>query len=1030
MDSHKKSARHRTKLAQLNAFYQMTAAGLGGSTHQNRPDRQSPPGGPPSDIDIEDDYIPAEQDDESLSEEDDDQGIDPGQFGYRHDESDSESDGRLDEEDWSWSGEQTLGEDFEPNEQDIPTTGSTSRPQNTRRVPASSPWYPFPSLDHLIGSLILGQLHSIMSRNLYNHLRVILTLRHVNLPHWDTLRRMRSRMRSMLKMEPSENQSVLLNKTFTLNVQSIVGNELANPIVAQHLEFYPHDPRGKDVFALYQSQKWREELGPDSRVQMVPSEGKHFYIYEPPKGGLRANAPAGSRQFDLHLPSIIPWFHPDLIEIPVDQFQKTYSELTTYYGDSYVELCGNRFIACGSGFQKVDIPIPNPWRVHACGKIIRHVPVTLYADNTSGNKSKRWNKHAGPLEIGEPIIEQIKLIVSLIYLTSSKLSQEGCVTYDALLEEEVLMVVVPLCFLADSPMAAEVTNTPNPGSSNNPCRVCHLKCPQGEVRSTISYIQDFFGIPQLPEPRHWSETQTRTEELWMSSQTDTVKEQERKLQLYGLRDRISLELAERKRDNLEERLRIIQIEDQTPHRKKNPWLKLLSFDGTKDTPVEVLHVILLGPVKYLWRDFMGRITPTQLPQLEARWRAFNTDGLNIPPIQPRYMIAHWKSFVGKEFRVVLQAAPFVMFPFMDTDLKLIWSALCALGSYVFQTCIKDMDTYIRELKNHIQHFEFHLVKMSGRWANKPKIHMIIHLEESILRFGPASLFATEKFKSFNGIVRENSIHSNRLSPGRDIAIAFCDAKIMRLLMSGARLYDHETKRYFKSSPQVTNLFKNNFLIQKSMGYQQERMTSFSKYPCQHGHRGPQPSTADIPEVLRQHYPNCEIMMIAALNLNEKNTIRPGSFVLEKHPFNPHGSVGFVDSIWEVGLRVFYAKINKCIKIGIQQENSMTILSKEGRYVYVPVEQIICTLNVQHDCFSGKCPTFQTTLAPVGRQEGTTVTQQLLHTNNNRYLLNAYSHHVAECHRNHSEISVGTIPESMKILACRQGLYKWEQEKDS
>ncbi|POW21901.1 hypothetical protein PSHT_01912 [Puccinia striiformis] len=57
MDSHKKSARHRTKLAQLNAFYQMTAAGLGGSTHQNRPDQQSP-GGPPSDIDIEDIIYP------------------------------------------------------------------------------------------------------------------------------------------------------------------------------------------------------------------------------------------------------------------------------------------------------------------------------------------------------------------------------------------------------------------------------------------------------------------------------------------------------------------------------------------------------------------------------------------------------------------------------------------------------------------------------------------------------------------------------------------------------------------------------------------------------------------------------------------------------------------------------------------------------------------------------------------------------------------------------------------------------------
>ncbi|POW15087.1 hypothetical protein PSTT_02357 [Puccinia striiformis] len=281
MDSHRNSARHRTKLLQLNAFYQMTAGDLHRSNNENRPNHQSPPGGPRSDIDIEDDYIPAEQDDEIFSEDDDNQGIDPGQFGYNHNESDSESDGRLDKEDWTWSEEETPGEDSEANQQDIPSTGSTSRPQRNRRVPTNSPWYPFPSLDHLIGSLILGQLHSIMSRNLYNHLRVILTLCHVNLPHWDTLRRMRSRMRSMLKMDPSENQSVLLNKTFALNLQSIVGNELANPTVVRHLEFYPHDPRGKDVFALYQSKKWREELGPNSRVQMVPSEGKHFYIYEP-----------------------------------------------------------------------------------------------------------------------------------------------------------------------------------------------------------------------------------------------------------------------------------------------------------------------------------------------------------------------------------------------------------------------------------------------------------------------------------------------------------------------------------------------------------------------------------------------------------------------------------------------------------------------------------------------------------------------------------------------------------------------------
>ncbi|KAI9629744.1 hypothetical protein KEM48_012654 [Puccinia striiformis f. sp. tritici PST-130] len=48
---------------------------------------QSPPGGPPSDIDIEDDYIPPEQDDEIQSEDDDAQGIDPSEFRYGHNES-------------------------------------------------------------------------------------------------------------------------------------------------------------------------------------------------------------------------------------------------------------------------------------------------------------------------------------------------------------------------------------------------------------------------------------------------------------------------------------------------------------------------------------------------------------------------------------------------------------------------------------------------------------------------------------------------------------------------------------------------------------------------------------------------------------------------------------------------------------------------------------------------------------------------------------------------------------------------------
>jgi hypothetical protein len=113
---------------------------------------------------------------------------------------------------------------------------------------------------------------------------------------------------------------------------------------------------------------------------------------------------------------------------------------------------------------------------------------------------------------------------STSYKYSSELSTKGSIAYDAGLKEEVLFMVIPMCFLEDSPMAAEVTNTPNPGSSNNPCRICTLKCPQGEEKSTLSYLANFFGKPNLPPPRTWTSTVILTKELWKSSQIDTQRE--------------------------------------------------------------------------------------------------------------------------------------------------------------------------------------------------------------------------------------------------------------------------------------------------------------------------------------------------------------------------------------------------------------------------------------------------------------------------------------------------------------------------
>ncbi|KAG0149744.1 hypothetical protein CROQUDRAFT_39427 [Cronartium quercuum f. sp. fusiforme G11] len=39
------------------------------------------------------------------------------------------------------------------------------------------------------------------------------------------------------------------------------------------------------------------------------------------------------------------------------------------------------------------IPLLNQWQICAGNRAIQHIPIMLYLENTSGNKSKKWNKH-------------------------------------------------------------------------------------------------------------------------------------------------------------------------------------------------------------------------------------------------------------------------------------------------------------------------------------------------------------------------------------------------------------------------------------------------------------------------------------------------------------------------------------------------------------------------------------------------------------------------------------------------------------
>lgn len=88
----------------------------------------------------------------------------------------------------------------------------------------------------------------------------------------------------------------------------------------------------------------------------------------------------------------------------------------------------------------------------------------------------------------------------------------------------------------------------------------------------------------------------------------------------------------------------------------------------------------------------------------------------------------------------------------------------------------------------INHFLTVAARWTPRWFNKPKFHIVMHLPDHVRRFGPAILFATEGFESFNAVIRAQSVHSSHHAPSHDIARGFAHLNRTRHLLSGGYVY--------------------------------------------------------------------------------------------------------------------------------------------------------------------------------------------------------------------------------------------------
>ena len=135
---------------------------------------------------------------------------------------------------------------------------------------------------------------------------------------------------------------------------------------------------------------------------------------------------------------------------------------------------------------------PHRLREREAGKPVVTVPLVLYTDDTSGNRSKKWNLFNSWNVLLAGLPRRLNSQMSNIHFLSCSdtvsvldmaepiadelmhLENEGVVVYDAHLDCDVLVVAPLLCIISDNPRSSEVVNHLR-GAASKFCRMCMVK---------------------------------------------------------------------------------------------------------------------------------------------------------------------------------------------------------------------------------------------------------------------------------------------------------------------------------------------------------------------------------------------------------------------------------------------------------------------------------------------------------------------------------------------------------------------------
>ncbi|KAF8168642.1 hypothetical protein K438DRAFT_1616019, partial [Mycena galopus ATCC 62051] len=515
-------------------------------------------------------------------------------------------------------------------------------------------------------------------------------------------------------------------------------------------------------------------------------------------------------------------------------------------------------------------------------------------------------------------------------------------------------------------------------NANFPCRKCHWGGTKIEKESDAQYHAcHLTGVARNAEEIRESLKEQLS--LAMLGDPKPVEEHQRKS---GTKDKVTQYWVETligkakamKADNPRRQGTDIASElktwlDEQPGDKMNPLLDIAGLDPSQDTPVELLHTILLGVMKYIWHLLnTSQWSDTDRHLFAIRLQTTDLSGLTVPPLRAGYMIQYKNNLIGKHFKTLMQTLAFHIHSICTPEQFTLVKAAGELGALLWVPEIDNMENYLAQLKIGVANVldAFDAVDPL-RILVKIKLHLLAHIPDDVRRFGPLIRSATEIYEAYNGVFRLCSLYSNRLAPSRDISRKFASMGRVKHFLSGGYWWDALGKQWIQAGNGVQQILLKDPVFQRHLGW-------VSPSQAEPGFIKPAPTKIVPPLEWSQtkasahwHFgnpplPESRWRLGRVLTTQSGDQVKVNSWVLA---LNSAGETVFgrieellVGEKSFVALEQFVCSQEPHPEFGwpvLRRPNGIEITQKHiASFLVFPTTSVQFVISVQHDCRQGDC----------------------------------------------------------------------------